>query len=56
MSEQSPIEIRGQPLDLDVLLDFATIDPEDIEIAAQWWDDHATERWVGALDVEPIDE
>lgn len=51
-----PPAIRGDPLDIDVLLDFATIDPEDVELAAQWWDDHATPLWVGALDSEPVDD
>lgn len=45
--------IQGEPLPLEDLLDFATIDPADIESAAQWFDDNATEDWVGALDVEP---
>jgi hypothetical protein len=48
--------IRGEPLPLEDLLDFATIDPADIESAAQWWDDNATEEWVGVLDSEQIDD
>lgn len=48
--------IRGEPLDLAILLDFATIDTVDIEHAAQWWDDHASPDWVGALDEKPIDD
>jgi hypothetical protein len=47
--------IRGEPLDLDILLDFATIDPADIESASLWWDIFATDGWQGALDIEPID-
>lgn len=47
--------IRGEPLDLDTMLDFATIDPTDIESAAEWWDANVPE-WRGALDSEPIDD
>ncbi len=46
--------IQGEPLPLAELLDFATIDPADIESAADWWDENASEQWVGALDNEPI--
>lgn len=48
-------EIRGEPLDLETLLDFATIDIADIASAAQWWDENASEGWVGALDSEPVE-
>jgi hypothetical protein len=48
--------IRGEPLDEDTLQDFATIDPEDVESAAEWFDTHASPEWVGALDQEPADE
>lgn len=49
--------IRGEPLELEDLLDFATIDPADIESAKQWWDENASDdNWIGALDREPIDE
>ena len=47
-------DIQGDPLDLETLLDFAQIDPADIESAADWWDNHASAEWVGALDSEPI--
>ena len=49
------LPIHGAPLELDILLDFATIDAEDIESAAEWWDENASPEWVGALDSEPID-
>jgi len=48
--------IRGEPLDLDTLLDFAIVDPADVESAAQWWDEHASPEWVGVLDSEPVDD
>jgi hypothetical protein len=46
--------IRGNPLDFVVLLDFATVDAEDIESAVAWWDKNASHSWVGALDSSPI--
>ena len=51
-----PNNIRGEPLPLDDLLDFATIDAADIENAAEWWDEHASPDWIGALDAEPVDD
>ena len=48
--------IRGKPLDLDDLLDFAEIDLEDIESAKEWWDTTASPDWIGALDSVPIDD
>lgn len=48
--------IRGEPLPLDELLDLATIDPADVESAAEWWDEHASDNWIGALDVEPTED
>ena len=47
--------IQGEPLDLDELLEFAIVDLDDIESAAQWWDDTATPAWIGALDSEPTE-
>jgi hypothetical protein len=41
---------------LDELLDIAEINAEDIESAAEWWDEYASPDWVGALDVEPTEE
>ena len=49
-------DIRGEVLDLDILLDFATIDSADIESASEWWDENASPEWVGALDSEPIED
>lgn len=47
--------IQGEPLPLDELLSMAEIDADDIESAAQWWDDNASEGWEGALDAQPDD-
>lgn len=40
----------GEPLDEELLLGFATVDTSDLEDAILWWDEHASEEWVGALD------
>lgn len=45
--------IQGEPMPLDELLDIAEIDAGDVESAAEWWDEYATDDWIGALDVEP---
>jgi hypothetical protein len=45
--------IRGEPLPLEELLELAIIDSDDADSAAQWWDDNASDEWIGALDVEP---
>lgn len=50
------LSIQGEPLPLDELLDFATIDPADVESAIQWWDENASSEWVGALDNESVDK
>jgi hypothetical protein len=52
---QAPDESQDKPLDLDELLNLATIDLADIESAAEWWDNNASSDWVGALDSEPND-
>lgn len=44
----------GEPIDLDVLLEFAEIDAEDMESAIEWWDDNASPDWVGALNNPPV--
>lgn len=44
----------GKPVELDLLLGFAEIDAQDIADALDWWDRHASEEWVDALDNEPI--
>jgi hypothetical protein len=46
----------GEPLDLDTMLNFAKINMVDIEGAILWWDEHASENFVGALEAEPIDK
>ena len=53
--KQKPREF-GDPLPLDELLDFASIDLADIESAAQWWDDTASADFVGALDSDPVND
>lgn len=45
--------IQGDPMPLDELLDIAEIDAEDVESAAEWWDEYASADWIGALDVVP---
>ena len=57
MSEKQPqssMPSFGKPIELDLLLGFADVDAEDIANALQWWDEHASEEWVGALDNKPI--
>lgn len=44
----------GEPLELDVLLDFAEVEEADIDSACDWWDSHSSDAWVGALENEPI--
>lgn len=51
-----PPDDVGEPLDPQVLQDFAVVGPEDAESAALWWDTYANAFWVGALDGEPTDE
>lgn len=46
--------VQGEPLDLEELLDFATISTADIASAIQWFDENASDEWIGALDNEPI--
>lgn len=43
----------GEPIDLEVLLEFAEIDAEDMESAVQWWDETASDDWIGALESTP---
>lgn len=56
MNNQQPSSVIGAPLDVEFLLELATIDELDLEAAAEWWDTYASISWVGALDVEPIGE
>lgn len=51
----SPRKIQGQPMPLEELLEIAEIDADDVESAAEWWDEYASEDWIGALDVEPTE-
>lgn len=44
----------GEPVDLEVLLEFAEIDAEDMESAIQWWDETASDDWLGALENTPL--
>lgn len=44
----------GKPLDPNLLLGFAEITNADKQRAVLWWDDHASEEWIGALDNPPI--
>lgn len=43
----------GEPLDPSVLVNFAVVDARDIESAILWFDEHASEEWIGALENEP---
>lgn len=54
MAEQNNANIQGEPLELDVLLDFAIIDPEDITTGILWFDENASDGWVGALEAEHV--
>jgi hypothetical protein len=49
-------KITGDPLPLEELLDIAEIDIEDIENAADWWDENASLEWEGALDSDPVED
>jgi hypothetical protein len=40
----------GEPLDLEMLLDFAEVDEIDLDEAIQWWDETASDEWIGVLD------
>lgn len=45
----------GEPLDPEILEEFAEIDEDDMDSAVEWFDEHASEEWVGALDAPPFD-
>lgn len=53
-NEPSVINPFGEPLDLELLLNFAEVDSVDAESAIEWFDRHASEMFVGVLDNEPI--
>lgn len=40
----------GEPIDLELLLGFAEIDANDIPTALDWFNEHASEEFIGALD------
>lgn len=46
----------GKPIDLEVLLEIAEIDEDDIDDALQWWDSNASPDWIGVLNNETIDD
>ena len=53
MEEKKSLPDFGKPLDKKLLLGFAEITATDKVSALQWWDEHASEAWVGALDNKP---
>lgn len=48
MSED--LKLIGTALPLDELLAMAEIDTMDIDEALEWWDEYASDDFVGALD------
>ena len=54
MEEKKSLPDFGKPLDKKLLLGFAEITAIDKVSALAWWDEHASEEWVGALDNKPI--
>lgn len=46
----------GEPLDEKLLQNFAKVEKRDLESAVQWFDEHASEDWVGALDAPPFED
>lgn len=53
-NDPSLINPFGEPLDPEILEDFAKVDAGDLESAVQWFDEHASEEWQGALENKPI--
>lgn len=49
MSDQLPLP-EEKPVTLADLLALAVYDEEDIQSAVDWWDEHASEGWQGALE------
>jgi len=41
----------GEPMPLDELLEQAAIDPDDLDSAADWFDLHASDLFLGALEL-----
>lgn len=50
--DQLPIYF-GEPLDIELLLNFAEVTALDMESAIQWWDETASDDWIGALESTP---
>jgi hypothetical protein len=47
----------GEPLDEKLLLNFARIDRvRDMQSASDWFDEHASEKWRGALENKPVNK
>lgn len=44
----------GDPLPLEDMLNFAIVDDADIESALEWFNEHASIEWIGALEAPPI--
>lgn len=55
MEDNQNSVIRGEPLSVDELLILATVDNAAIISALDWWDETATDDWIGVLDKEPVD-
>lgn len=58
MSEKRPHNelIRGEPLEISELLEFAIVDTEAIISAIEWWEETAPPDWQDVLDKEPIED
>lgn len=55
MNNRNPITRPfGEPVDIEVLLEIADIDEEDMADAIDWFDENASPEWEGALESEPI--
>lgn len=56
MAEESKnATIKGDPLPLEDMLNFAIVDDADIESALEWFNEHASIEWIGALEAPPIE-
>jgi hypothetical protein len=52
--QPSKPSIQGKPMPLEDLLAFADVDASDAESAVNWFDEYASDEWVGALDSKPV--
>jgi hypothetical protein len=54
VSEPKPIIPNdfGEPLDPQLLLNFASVSLSDLDEAEEWFDDNASPEWEGALSDE----